>query len=124
MIISFNLKKFIRSFHYAIRGLTRLIKTEQNAGVHFMAAVLLGIGAYVFQLTRIEAVVLFFAVALVFAIEIINTAIEKLLDIVHPESHSQIAYVKDALAGAVLIASLIALVVGILIFYPHVEAML
>ncbi len=53
-----------------------------------------------------------------FAIEIINTAIEKLLDIVHPQSHSQIAYVKDALAGAVLIAAMIALGCWILRFLP------
>jgi diacylglycerol kinase len=63
--------------------------------------------------------VLFFAVALVFATEITNTAIEKLLDVVHPESHYQIAYVKDALAGAVLIVSAIAIIVGLLIFYPY-----
>jgi undecaprenol kinase len=116
----FNYKKFFRSFRYAVRGLVRLIRTEQNARVHFFATILLGILAYAFHLTRIEAVVLFFAVVLVFAIEIINTAIEKLLDLVHPESHSQIAYIKDALAGAVLIAATIAAVVGTLIFYPHI----
>ena len=116
----FKYRKFFRSFKYALRGLVRLIRTEQNAGVHFIVTIFVGIATYVFQLTRIEAVVVFFAVVLVFAIEIINTAIEKLLDLVHPESHSQIAYIKDALAGAVLITSVIAVVVGGLIFYPHI----
>ncbi|MEI6477945.1 MAG: diacylglycerol kinase family protein [bacterium] len=116
----FSYRKFFRSFHYALRGLIRLIATEQNAKVHFVAAVLVGICAYAFHLTRLEAVIVFFAVVLVFAIEIINTAIEKLLDLVHPESHSQIAYIKDALAGAVLITSFIAAVVGLIVFYPHI----
>ena len=117
----FSYLKFFRSFRYAIRGLTRLIATEQNARVHFVATIIVGLAAYFFQLSRLEAVVLFFAVVLVFAIEIINTAIEKLLDLVHPESHSQIAFIKDALAGAVLITAVIAFVVGALIFYPHLK---
>ena len=51
---------------------------------------------------------------------LINTAIEKLLDLVHPENHVQIAFIKDALAGAVLIAASIAVVIAVLVFYPHI----
>ena len=116
----FNYRKFTRSFRYAIRGLFRLLKTEQNAQVHFVAAICIGLAAYFFHLNRLEATIIFFAVALVFVTEITNTAIEKLLDLVHPESHSQIAYIKDALAGAVLISASIATIVGVLVFYPHV----
>lgn len=117
----FSYRKFFRSFFYAFRGLVRLVQTEQNARVHLAASVVLGICAYAFRLSRVEVAILFFAVVLVFAVEIINTAIEKVLDIVHPENHEQIAYVKDALAGAVLIAALIALGVGFFVFYPHIR---
>lgn len=117
----FSYRKFFRSFFYAFRGLINLVRTEQNARVHLAASIILAICAYAFQLSRVEVAILFFAVVLVFAIEIINTAIEKLLDIVHPESHDQIAYVKDALAGAVLIAAMIALGVGFFVFYPHIR---
>jgi diacylglycerol kinase len=117
----FSYRKFFRSFYYATRGLVRLIETEQNARIHLIAAIILGTTAYAFHLKALEAAVLFFAVVLVFAIEITNTAIEKLLDVVHPHSHEQIAYIKDALAGAVLIASVIAVVVGFLVFFPHVR---
>lgn len=120
----FSYRRFFHSFYYAFRGLIRLIKTEQNARVHLVASMILAICAYAFQLTRVEVAILFFAVVLVFAIEIINTAIEKLLDIVHPENHDQIAYVKDALAGAVLIAALIALGVGFFVFYPHIKGLI
>ena len=119
----FSYRKFFRSFKYALRGLVRLIETEQNARVHLFAAILMGIAAMAFDISHTEVAVLFFAVVLVFAIEIINTAIEKLLDLVHPESHSQIAFIKDALAGAVLIAAFIAFVVAFFIFYPHVRAL-
>ena len=119
----FNYRKFGRSFHYAFRGLIRLLETEQNARVHLAATVLVGIAALAFHVSRVEAAVLFFAVVLVFAIEITNTAIEKLLDLVHPESHTQIAFIKDALAGAVLIAAIIAAVVAVAVFLPYVKAL-
>ena len=99
-----------------------LIIREQNARVHALATIIAGLAAIYFRVTRLEAAILFFAVILVFAIEIINTAVEKLLDLVHPESHSQIAFIKDSLAGAVLISATIAVVVAILIFYPHIQA--
>jgi diacylglycerol kinase len=119
----FSYRKLFKSFYYAFRGLYRLVETEQNARVHLVASIILAISAYAFHISRVEVAILFFAVVLVFAIEIINTAVEKVLDIVHPHDHHQIAYVKDALAGAVLIAALIALGVGFFVFYPHVRAL-
>lgn len=120
----FSYSKLFRSFRYAGRGLVRLIATEQNARVHFLLASVAAGMAIGFHVNRLEAAVLFFAVVLVFGIEITNTAVEKVLDIVHPENHEQIAYVKDALAGAVLIAAIIAAVVFILVFYPYLKALL
>lgn len=116
----FSYRKLFKSFGYATRGLVRLIQTEQNARVHLYLATFAAFCAIAFDLNRLEAAILFFSVVLVFGIEIINTAIEKLLDVVHPENHIQIAFIKDALAGAVLIAAIIAVVVFILVFYPHV----
>jgi diacylglycerol kinase len=115
----FSYRKLFLSFKYASRGLVRLIATEQNARVHFLLASLAAALAIGFRITHVEVAILFFAIVLVFAIEIINTAVEKLLDLVHPESHEQIAFVKDALAGAVLIAAIIAAVVFFFVFYPY-----
>ena len=117
----FSYRKFSRSFYYAFRGLRRLVATEQNARVHFVAALAVGILALALHVPRLEMAVLFFAIVLVFAIEITNTAIEKLLDLLHPDSHEQIAFIKDALAGAVLLAAIIALGVGIAVFYPYLR---
>jgi len=120
----FSFKKFVKSFNYAVRGVIFLLKYEQNARVHAIATILVGIAAYVLEVSRLEAAVLFMAVILVFAIEIINTAIEKTFDLLHPEQHEIIRGVKDAMAGAVLIASIIAIVVASLIFLPNIRNLL
>lgn len=117
----FNIKKLFKSFHHAFSGVIFLLTSEQNARIHAIIAILAGTLAYVLDVTRLEAAILFMAVVLVFAIEIINTAIEKTFDLLHPENHQIIKGVKDAMAGAVLISATIALVVALLIFLPHIK---
>ena len=112
-------KKLIKSFGYAFKGLVELLKTEQNAKIHLTITILVFVLAIALRVNHLEAAILFIAVIMVFALEIINTAIEKILDFLHPDNHWVIAKVKDALAGAVLIAATIAVVVGILIFFPY-----
>jgi len=117
----FNLKKFFASFDNAVRGVIFLLKSEQNARVHAVITILVGILAYLFEVSRLEAAILFMAVILVFAIEIINTAIEKVFDVCHPGNHTLIRAAKDAMAGAVLISAVIASVVALLIFLPYLK---
>ena len=119
----FSLYKLGRSFRYAFRGVIFLLANEQNARVHAVITIVVGIAAYVFDVSRLEAAILFIAVILVFAIEIINTAIEKVFDVCHPEGHRLIASAKDAMAGAVLISAVIATVAAILIFLPYFKAL-
>lgn len=119
----FSIGKLIRSFHYAFRGVIYLLASEQNARIHAVVTIIVGIAAYVFDVSRIEAAILFMAVILVFAVEIINTAIEKVFDVCHPGNHALIARVKDGMAGAVLISAVIATVVAMLIFLPHFRAL-
>jgi len=118
-----DFKKLAKSFHYAFRGVIRLLNDQQNARIHATAAILVGILAYILQVTRVEAAVLFIAVVMVFAIETLNTAIEKMSDLIEPRDSHKIAYIKDGMAGAVLISAIIAVVVAILIFLPHIRAL-
>lgn len=120
----FNLKRFTKSFKHAIDGVIFLLTNEQNARVHLIATIIVGILAYVFEVTRLEAAILFISVILVFAIEIINTAVEKTFDLLHPDDHVTIRGVKDAMAGAVLIAAIIAFVCAALIFLPYVKRLI
>ena len=115
-----DFKRLARSFHYAFRGVIHLLNDQQNARIHATAAIVVGIAAYVLNVNRVEAAVLFMAIIMVFAIEILNTAIEKLSDVIEPKDNIKIAFIKDGMAGAVLITAVIAVVVAILIFLPHI----
>jgi diacylglycerol kinase len=118
-----NLYKLVKSFGHAFRGVKDLLQTEQNAKIHLSATLLVFVFSIGFHISRVEASILFVAVIMVFALEIINTAIEKTLDLLHPHEHDTVRRVKDALAGSVLIAAFIALVVATAIFYPYVWAL-
>jgi len=118
-----DLKKLAKSFHYAFRGVISLLKNEQNARIHATATIILGILAYLLEVSRVEAAILFMAVIMVFAMEIMNTAIEKVCDLICMKKNPKIAYIKDGTAGAVLITSVIAIVVAIFIFLPHIRAL-
>jgi len=117
----FSLNRFFNSFAHAINGVIFLLKSEQNARVHATNAIIVAILAYIFEISATDMALLFIAVIMVFAIEIINTAIEKVFDVCHPDQHPVIRGAKDAMAGAVLIAAIISLAVEILIFAPFVK---
>lgn len=121
---NFDFRKFFRSFSHAIDGVIYLLTNEQNARVHTIITILVGVLAYILRVSRLEAAILFMAVILVFAIEIINTAVEKIFDVLHPAEHEVIRGVKDAMAGAVLISAVIATVVAALIFLPHLRELI
>lgn len=118
-----NRKRLRDSFGNAFKGLYRLLRDEQNARIHVVISLFVLAISIVFQISRLEAAILFIAVVLVFGMEIINTAIEELIDHLHPQKHETIARIKDGTAGAVFISAIIATVVAVLIFYPHVLAL-
>jgi len=120
----FSFGRLVSSFQYAVRGIVFLLRSEQNARIHAIITIFVGILAYILEVSRLEAAVLFISIILVFAIEIINTAVEKVFDVCHPEDHNLIRGVKDAMAGAVLISAIIAIVVGVLVFLPHIEKLI
>jgi diacylglycerol kinase (ATP) len=120
----FSLVKRAKSFTYAGRGIWILIKTTHNAWVHIFFlcfAVLLGL---FFHITRIEWMMLVFAAGMVFAAEAFNTAIEIDIDLTSPDIHPFARDSKDVAAGAVLIAAVTALIIGLLIFVPYLVAAL
>ena len=97
---------------------------EPNAQIHLMAAVLaIGLGVY-FQISVLEWVAVFFAVASVMGAEALNTAIEKAVDVASPEWQETAGHAKDAAAAGVLIFSIGAAAVGGIIFVPRLLALL
>lgn len=117
------LHNLIDSFNYAINGIIVAVKSERNMKIHYLTAVLVLIVSLLFDLSRVEFLFLIFAISLVIITELINTAIEKTIDMVSPEYHKLAEISKDMAAGAVLIAALNSLVVAYVLFFDRLDAL-
>lgn len=112
------MKKFLRGFVYSFQGLVYSFKTQLNFKVHCLATILvIGLGLYK-DLNLNEWLWITLAIAIVIILELINTAIEILVDIVSPQQNVKAGIIKDITAAAVLIGALMALVIGLVIFVP------
>ncbi len=103
-----SVKKCLQSFYYASTGLFFVLKNENNFNYHFLAAIIVVILGFLLQLNPMEWIILVVLIGLVFLSEIFNTAIEKLVDLIHPDFQTKAGLVKDIAAGGVLMASIIA----------------
>lgn len=112
------LASVLRSFGPALAGLVWVLKTQRNLQVHGIATVLVGGFGLWLHLATWEWCVVLLAVGLVWAAELLNTAIEVLADRVSKECEEPIRLAKDAAAAAVLVAALAALGVGLVVFLP------
>ena len=111
---------FLRSFVFAGRGLAGGLRGQRNATVMIvLAAAALALG-WIYGISTVEWAVLALAVGLVLALELVNTALEELIDLVCPDYDPDFGRIKDILAGAVLLASLAAAAAGLLIFLPRI----
>lgn len=106
------------SFKYAIEGIAATLKKERNMFIHFLVSTLVIIAGIYVKLSVIEWVVCLLLFALVFSLELINTAIENTVDLVTLKKDKKAKLAKDAAAGAVLIAAIFASIIGIIIFLP------
>ncbi|MBE7018455.1 MAG: diacylglycerol kinase family protein [Ruminococcaceae bacterium] len=120
----FSFGKFFKSFTYAAKGIAEVYKREQNFKVHTLAAMVALFLGWFFKVSPWEWCFLAVVIALVMAAEMVNTAMENLCDVTHPEKNETIRVVKDVSAGMVLVCAIGALVVGIVIFLPKIIAFL
>ena len=110
----------LRSFGHAFRGIGVLLSTQPNARIHAAATILVVAAGALFGISTAEWALIALAVAIVWAAEALNTAIEFLVDLASPDLHPLAAKAKDAAAGAVLVAAIGAALVGGLVFGPYV----
>jgi len=116
----FSIKKRLQSFKYAFNGLKILIKEEHNARIHLLATISVIIAGYIFKISTNEWLAVILSIGFVFSMEIINSAIENMADFISTMKDERIKRIKDLSAAAVLVASLSALIIGILIFLPKI----
>lgn len=111
--------RYVQSFGYAFSGIKKVFISERNFRFHSLAAILVVSLGFVLNITHTEWLFVILAIGLVITAEALNTAIEKLVDLVSPEKNTKAGWVKDVAAGAVLLASICAFVIGLLVFVPY-----
>jgi len=116
-------KNVLTSFKYAIKGIGSALKTERNLKIHFSITVLIIIGGFALNISAIEWVTCFLIIGLVIGSELINTAIEEVVNLVSPEINPIAGKAKDIAAGAVFFIAIIAIIVGAIIFGPKIAAL-
>lgn len=110
----------MKSVGYAFKGAYLLITTEASLKIHFFIGIIMTIAGFYYQLSPLEWVIQILTIALIMAIEGLNTAIEEMADFVHPEHHKKIGLIKDLAAGAVFIFAIAAIIIGCIIYIPKV----
>ncbi|TXH28453.1 MAG: diacylglycerol kinase family protein [Cyclobacteriaceae bacterium] len=111
--------KLFRSFGYALTGIGKAIASELNIKVQLAAgsaAIILG---FVFKISKGEWLAIVLCLGTVLTAELLNTAIEKLLNFIHPQHHPEVGTIKDISAGAVFLAATCSVVIALIVFVPY-----
>lgn len=119
-----DVKQFIKSLQYALRGIRYVYMHEQNIRLQTAVAVLVCVLGYLVELRQSEWVVVLLLIALVIMAEVLNSVMERFIDIVKPRYERQVQVVKDMLAAMVMLAAITSLIIGTVIFWPHVIELL
>ena len=119
----FSIKKRLKSFSYAFNGLKIALKEEHNVRIHFVATVFVVVLSLLFDINIYEWIAVIFAIGFVFAMELLNSAIENTADFISLEKHDTIRKIKDLSAAAVLVSAFAALIIGLIIFLPKIFAL-
>lgn len=116
----FSIKKRIKSFKYAGKGFTSLLKTEHNSRIHLVAAVCVVAVGLILNVSITEWCLLLLCIGAVISAEALNSAVESLADRITEENDPMIGRAKDLAAFAVLMVSIVSAIIGILIFLPKI----
>jgi diacylglycerol kinase (ATP) len=114
-----NTKVLVNSFGFAFEGVLHALKYDQNLRIHFFAAFLVILASLFFRVNPFEMGILRVMILLVIVTEMINTAIENMVDLITKEYHVEAKIAKDVSSGMVLVTVVGSVIVGILIFLPH-----
>ena len=124
-IIKFQGKRsFAQSVNHALDGISYVTKKERNFKIEIIVGILAILLGFLLKVTIVEWLILIITIALVLCFEIINTALERCVDLVTKDYQELAKVTKDAAAGAVLVMSMFAIVIGIIIFLPKLANLL
>jgi diacylglycerol kinase len=117
-----RLEQFKNSLQYAFRGLGYVLRHEKNFQNELATAIVVVVAMVYFNLAKWETVLLFLVIMVVLIMELLNTVMERVVDMLKPSVHPYAKLIKDLMAATVLVTSILAIVIGIIIFYPHLKA--
>jgi len=120
---NFSWKDRIRSFSHALNGLKIVGQEEHNFRIHLVVAILVIILSCLLRISRYEWLAIILSIGFVLVCELLNTTIEHLADFICREKNPSIKKIKDIAAAAVLLSSLMALLIGLIIFTPKLLSM-
>lgn len=109
-----------RSLSHAARGLRLCFANERNFRIHVAAGLLAVSASFALPMPMWQRIIVWFVVMVVLVLELINSSIERVVDLVKPQLHERAGEIKDLMAGAVLLASLFAVLIGLIMFLPSV----
>lgn len=114
------MNRTVRSFSFAARGFRYVLRGERNFQIELLVAGLVVFGMLVFDLSVLERIALILCIVWVLTLELVNTAVERIMDVLQPRIHPYARIIKDVMAAAVLVSSVGAFLVGLAIFLPRI----
>lgn len=114
-----QIMKIRKSFRHAFDGLKYAVSYERNFQMELMVAVFVLALIFIFKIKNWEAIVLVLMIMWVLVTELTNTVVERVVDILKPRIHPYARLIKDIMAAVVLISAIVAIFVGVIIFYPY-----
>lgn len=118
-----NIRQLARSFQFAIEGIYYALKYDRNLRIHFVAAFLVILASIYFQVSAFEMGILGVMILLVISAEMINSTIEKMVDLIVTEHRKEAKIAKDVAAGMVLLTAIGSVIVGLLVFVPYIKGL-
>ena len=117
---AFSWQMRLKSFGFAFKGIAYMFRTQHNSWIQAGIAVIAVFLGFYLKISLSEWCIITIAAGLVFLAELLNTAIETMVDLISPENNEKAGRIKDLAAGGVLLASISALIAGIIIFLPKI----
>ncbi len=114
------MKRFAKSFTHALNGIRFALKAPNVQIQLVVGLITISLGIQL-QISRLDSIAVLLCIGFVLSAEVSNSAVEEICNKFHPETHPQIALIKDLAAGSVLIAAITAVAIGILIFIPYLR---
>lgn len=114
----------VSSFSHAIDGLVTATKKEPNFQIHLVISTLVILTAFYFRVSKFEWMMLLFSIFFVLILELLNTMLEALVDLVQPKYHVKAKVAKDVSAAGVLMGAIVTSIIATIIFLPRITAII